>query len=126
MSKIKKRAYISVFDKENIVEFVRELVEKQNYEIVSTGGTFNLLNENGIAVTEVSSVTNYPEMLSGKVKSLHPCVFAGILADTTNPSEMTEIELNNIKSFDIRLHYSKKEDRVQFYRAIRGQVFRRV
>lgn len=98
---MKKRAYISVYDKENIVEFARELVEKQKFEIVSTGGTYNLLKENGIDVVEVSEVTNCPEMLSGKVKSLHPAVFAGILADMTNSKEAAEIAEKSIKSFDM-------------------------
>lgn len=98
---MKKRAYISVFDKDGIVEFAKELVEKQNYEIVSTGGTFKLLKDNGIEVTEVSEVTGYPEMLHGKVKSLHPEIFGGILADMTNPTEVKEIELNQVKTFDM-------------------------
>ncbi|MEI8129685.1 MAG: bifunctional phosphoribosylaminoimidazolecarboxamide formyltransferase/IMP cyclohydrolase [bacterium] len=98
---MKKRAYISVFDKENIVEFARELVINQNFEIVSTGGTYNLLKVNRIKVTEVSEITNSPEMLSGKVKSLHPAVFAGILADMTNLKEAEEIQRLEIKSFDM-------------------------
>lgn len=99
--RMKRRAYISVYDKENIVDFARELVEKQKFEIVSTGGTYNLLKENEIAVTEVSEVTNHPEMLSGKVKSLHPAIFAGILADMTNSKESAEIENFSIKNFDM-------------------------
>lgn len=98
---MKKRAYISIFDKDGIVEFAKELVQKQNYEIVSTGGTFKLLKDNGISVTEVSEVTGYPEMLHGKVKSLHPEIFAGILADMTNPTEIREVELNQVKTFDM-------------------------
>lgn len=98
---MKKRAYISVFDKDGIVEFAKELVTKQNYEIISTGGTFKLLKDNSITVTEVSEVTGYPEMLHGKVKSLHPEIFAGILADMTNPTEIREIELNQVKTFDM-------------------------
>lgn len=98
---MKKRAFVSVYDKENIVDFVRELVEKQKFEIVSTGGTFELLKTNGIDAVEVSQVTNYPEMLSGKVKSLHPAVFAGILADMTNSKEAAEIEKFAIKNFDM-------------------------
>lgn len=97
---MKKRAYISVFNKENIVDFAQELV-KNNFEIISTGGTFKLLKENGIEVTEVSEITNSPEMLSGKVKSLHPKIFAGILADMTNLNEATEIKKLDIKSFDM-------------------------
>lgn len=97
---MKKRAYISVFDKENIVDFAKKLVENK-YEIVSTGGTFELLKQNGIDAVEVSEVTGYPEMLSGKVKSLHPAVFAGILADMTNSKEAAEIEGHAIKNFDM-------------------------
>lgn len=95
-----KRAFISVYDKENIVEFAKGLVEK-GFEIVSTGGTFDLFSKNAIAATEVSEVTKYPEMLSGKVKSLHPTIFAGILADATNSKELKEIESHSIKNFDM-------------------------
>lgn len=98
---MKKRAYISVYDKENIVDFARELVENQKFEIVSTGGTYSLLKENGIEVKEVSEITSSPEMLSGKVKSLHPAIFAGILADMTNSKEALEIEKQSIKNFDM-------------------------
>ncbi len=97
---MKKRAYVSVSDKENIVEFAHELMNK-GFEIVSTGGTFDLLKKNGINVIEVSDLTGYPEMLSGKVKSLHPEVFAGILADMSNPKEVEEIKLNNLEVFDM-------------------------
>lgn len=97
---MKKRAYVSVFDKENIVDFSKKLVNN-NFEIVSTGGTFKLLKENGIDVVEVSEVTGYPEMLHGKVKSLHPEIFGGILADMTDPNEAREVELNNVSSFDM-------------------------
>lgn len=98
---MKKRAFISVYDKENIVDFSRELVEKHKFEIVSTGGTFELLKKNGIEAVEVSELTKSPEMLSGKVKSLHPNVFAGILADMTNQKEAAEIEALKIKNFDL-------------------------
>lgn len=98
---MKKRAYISVYDKENIVDFARELVENQKFEIVSTGGTYSLLRENDIEVKEVSEVTDSPEMLSGKVKSLHPAIFAGILADMTNSKEALEIEQLSIRNFDM-------------------------
>lgn len=96
-----KRAYISVYDKENIVEFAQELTKKYKFEIVSTGGTFDLLKQNGIAAVEVSQLTNSPEMLSGKVKSLHPAVFAGILADVTNSKEVAELENFSIQNFDL-------------------------
>ena len=98
---MKKRAFISVYDKENIVDFAKELVENHKFEIVSTGGTFDLLKQNGIAATDVSELTDFPEMLSGKVKSLHPNVFAGILADMTNSKESAEMAKHSIKSFDM-------------------------
>lgn len=97
---MKKRAFISVYDKENIVDFAKKLIGEK-YEIVSTGGTYNLLKENNIEAVEVSEVTGYPEMLSGKVKSLHPAIFAGILADMTNSKEAAEIEKSAIKNFDM-------------------------
>ena len=98
---MKKRAFISVYDKENIVDFVQELVVKHKFEIVSTGGTYKLLKQNGIKAIEVSELTNSPEMLSGKVKSLHPTVFAGILADVTNSKEVAELEKFSIQNFDM-------------------------
>lgn len=98
---MKKRAFISVYDKENIVDFASDLVNNHKFEIVSTGGTFDLLKQNGIEATEVSALTKYPEMLSGKVKSLHPAIFAGILADMTNQKEAAEIEGLDIKNFDM-------------------------
>jgi phosphoribosylaminoimidazolecarboxamide formyltransferase/IMP cyclohydrolase len=97
---MKKRAYISVYDKKNIVEFAQELI-KNNFEIVSTGGTFNLLKENGIEAIEVSEITNSPEMLNGKLKSLHPAIFGGILADITKTNEAAELEKLNISAFDM-------------------------
>jgi phosphoribosylaminoimidazolecarboxamide formyltransferase/IMP cyclohydrolase len=73
-----ERALISVFDKTGIVEFVRRL-GKQNIEILSTGGTAKLLRENGIVVRDVSDFTGWPEMLGGRVKTLHPKVHGGLL-----------------------------------------------
>ncbi len=97
---MKKRAYISVFDKDGIIELAQNLIKK-DFEIVSTGGTFKFLKENGIKVIEVSKVTGYPEMLHGKVKSLHPEIFGGILADSTNLEEAEEIKINDVKKFDL-------------------------
>src|SRR3989338_7084316 len=74
---IKKQALISVFKKDGIVEFARELTEKYNYEILSTGGTAELLRKNNISVTEVSEKTKFPEMLEGRVKTLHPVIHGG-------------------------------------------------
>ena len=80
MSDLRKvsRALISVSDKTGIVEFAREL-SAQGVELLSTGGTHRLLNDNGIAVREVSDYTGFPEMMDGRVKTLHPKVHGGIL-----------------------------------------------
>ncbi|MEL0659799.1 bifunctional phosphoribosylaminoimidazolecarboxamide formyltransferase/IMP cyclohydrolase [Psychromonas arctica] len=74
-----KRALISVSDKTGIVEFARELADK-GVELLSTGGTCKLLAENNIKVTEVSDYTGFPEMMDGRVKTLHPKIHGGILA----------------------------------------------
>ena len=73
-----KRALISVSNKNGIVEFAQALVA-QNVEIISTGGTFNLLQKNNIPATEISDYTGFPEMMDGRVKTLHPKVHGGIL-----------------------------------------------
>lgn len=73
-----KRALISVSDKTGIIEFAQALA-RQGVEIFSTGGTFRLLSENNIAATEISDYTGFPEMMSGRVKTLHPKVHGGIL-----------------------------------------------
>ncbi len=73
------RVLISVSDKSAIDAFSRSLV-KNGIEIVSTGGTSKILSENGIAVTSVEDVTKFPEMMDGRVKTLHPLIFGGILS----------------------------------------------
>lgn len=98
---MKKRAIISVFDKTGIVAFAKELKEKYNFEIVSTGSTAKILNDNGVETTEVSKVTGVAEMLSGKVKTLHPSIHAGILADIQNLAEVKELTDKKIESFDM-------------------------
>ena len=95
-----KRALISVYNKENILEFSKFLIQK-NIEIISTGGTFKYLKENGIPVTEVSEVTNFKEMLDGRVKTLHPNIHGGILAVRDNEVHMKTIEENGIKPIDM-------------------------
>src|SRR5690554_5509823 len=73
-----RRALISVSDKTGIVDFARGLSER-GVELLSTGGTFRLLQESGIAVTEVSEHTGFPEIMDGRVKTLHPKIHGGIL-----------------------------------------------
>ena len=91
-----ERAIISVSDKEGIVDFSRELVER-GVEIVSTGGTASLLEKNGISTRSVADVTGFPEMLDGRVKTLHPKVFAGLLARRDLPEHMDQIEKMGIR-----------------------------
>lgn len=96
----KKRALISVYDKTGVVELAQELAD-MNYDIVSTGGTYSLLRENGINAIEVKEVTDYEEMLEGRVKTLHPTIFAGILARQNNPNDMLEMEKANIETINL-------------------------
>lgn len=98
---MKKRALISVFDKTGILDFAKELVKNFDYEIVSTGGTAKLLKENNIPVTEVSEITKYPEMLEGRVKTLHPVIHGGILARRDKEDHMSTISKMDIKPIDI-------------------------
>lgn len=95
-----KRALISVFDKSGIVEFAKFLIE-QDYEIISTGGTYKILKENNIPVIEASNITNFKEMLDGRVKTLHPNIHAGILARRENQNDMKTIKDQNIKPIDM-------------------------
>ena len=74
-----KRALISVSDKTGIVEFAQELAAL-GVEILSTGGTYKLLKDNNVTVVEVSEHTGFPEMMDGRVKTLHPKIHGGILA----------------------------------------------
>ena len=77
-----KRALISVSDKTGLQEFAKALIAL-DYEILSTGGTARALRKAGIPVLEVSDVTKFPEILDGRVKTLHPIIHAGILARNT-------------------------------------------
>ena len=96
----KFRALISVYDKTGIVELAEKLTA-YNYEIISTGGTYNLLKNNNVDAIEVKDITNMDEMLEGRVKTLHPNIFAGILARTDNPNDMQELQKNNIETIDL-------------------------
>lgn len=98
--KMIKRALISVSNKEGIVELANKLVSL-DIEIISTGGTAKLLREAGIDVKDVSHVTNFPECLDGRVKTLHPNVHGGILAIRNNTNHMETIEKLNIDPIDL-------------------------
>lgn len=95
-----KKALLSVSDKQGILEFARELLDL-GYDLLSTGGTYNLLSENGLKVTKISDYTGYPEIMDGRVKTLNPKVHGGILADRSNPNHVQEAEENKIEFIDI-------------------------
>lgn len=96
-----RRALIAVYDKTGIVEFARALVDEFGIEIISTGGTAKHLKDAGIPVTMVEEVTGFPEMLDGRVKTLHPKIHAGILADRDKPEHMRQLEQHGIKPIDM-------------------------
>ncbi|MDE7434029.1 MAG: hypothetical protein K2M43_02805 [Mycoplasmoidaceae bacterium] len=95
----KNRALISVFYKDGILDIAKQL-HSMNVEIVSTGGTYKYLKENNIPVTDISEITNFPEMLDGRVKTLHPNVHGGILAIRDNNEHMATINKHNIVPID--------------------------
>jgi phosphoribosylaminoimidazolecarboxamide formyltransferase/IMP cyclohydrolase len=99
MSKI-TRALISVSDKTGIVEFSKELA-RQKVEILSTGGTAKLLRDAGVEVMDVSQYTGFPEMLDGRVKTLHPKVHGGLLGMRSNPAHVAKMKEHGIEPIDM-------------------------
>ena len=99
MTKV-SRALLSVSDKSGIVEFARALAAL-GVQIVSTGGTAKLLEKEGIAVTEVSAYTGFPEMLDGRVKTLHPKIHAGLLARRDDPGHLAALRSAGIQPIDL-------------------------
>ncbi len=95
-----KRALLSVSDKKGIVGFAKNL-SKLGFEIISTGGTFKLLNENGIKVVEIDEVTKFPECFEGRVKTLNPYIHGGILYRRDKKSHIDEAKNLNVKAIDL-------------------------
>ncbi len=95
-----KRAILSVTDKTGLVEFAQELA-KMNVELISTGGTAKLLRDAGIAVRDISDLTGFPEMLDGRVKTLHPKVHGGILHRREDPGHRTAVAEHDIQPIDM-------------------------
>ncbi|MGG4492318.1 bifunctional phosphoribosylaminoimidazolecarboxamide formyltransferase/IMP cyclohydrolase [Metabacillus idriensis] len=95
-----KRALVSVSNKEGIIPFVTKLVE-QGIEVISTGGTSSLLQKNGVKVTGISEVTGFPEIMDGRVKTLHPNIHGGLLAVRSNSDHMKQLEENSILPIDL-------------------------
>lgn len=96
-----KNALISVYDKAGVVGFVRELVERGGYRILSTGGTARVLRESGLAVTDVSEYTGFPEMMEGRVKTLHPKVHGGLLCRRDREEHLEQAAANGIELIDL-------------------------
>jgi phosphoribosylaminoimidazolecarboxamide formyltransferase/IMP cyclohydrolase len=97
-----RRAVASVTDKSGLAELARFLVD-HGVELVSTGGTMKSLAQAGLPVTSVSDVTGFPEIMGGRVKTLHPHIHAGILADKDDPAHMQTLAELGIKPFDLVL-----------------------
>lgn len=95
-----KRALISVSDKEGLVEAARALAQF-GVILVSTGGTYKALHEAGLAVLDVADVTGFPEMMDGRVKTLHPKVHGGLLALRDNPEHIAAMQAHDIEGFDL-------------------------
>src|SRR3954465_12813460 len=94
------RVLLSVTDKSGIVDFARAL-SAMGAELISTGGTARLIRDAGIAVRDVSEVTGFPEMLDGRVKTMHPKIAGGLLAMRSNPEHMRAIEAHDIAAIDM-------------------------
>src|SRR5512136_1677918 len=99
MAKIKK-VIISVSDKSGVAEFAREL-DAFGVEFLSTGGTAKMLREAGLKVKDISEYTGFPEMLDGRVKTLHPKVHGGLLGVRDNPAHAQKMKEQGIKPIDL-------------------------
>src|SRR5688572_8168677 len=95
-----ERALISVYDKTGVVEFARLLADLK-VEIISTGGTARLLASEGIPVREVSDLTGFPEILDGRVKTIHPHIAGGLLAIRENTQHMKQVGQHNVELIDL-------------------------
>ena len=91
-----KRALISVSDKTGIYEFAKALLE-MDIELISTGGTSKYLKERGLNVTDVSEVTNFPELMDGRLKTLHPKIHGGLLAKRDNKNHCSSMNIKYLR-----------------------------
>ena len=96
-----KRVLVSVTDKSGVADFARALHEEFGAEIISTGGTARVISEAGVPVTPIDEVTGFPEMMDGRVKTLHPKVHGGLLAKRDNPQHMAEAAEHGIQMIDM-------------------------
>ena len=96
-----KRALLSVSDKSGLADFARVLVQQHGYQLLSTGGTAKLLREAGLPVTDVSEYTGFPEMMEGRVKTLHPKVHGGMLCRRDNAEHLAQAQAHGIGLIDL-------------------------
>ncbi len=96
-----KRALLSVSDKTGLAEFARALHGEFGVELISTGGTARFLREQGLPVTDVAQVTGFPEMMDGRVKTLHPLIHGGLLAQRDNLEHVAAMKAHDIRPIDL-------------------------
>src|SRR4051812_21948882 len=96
-----RRALISVSDKTGLADFATALVKEFNIDLISTGGTAKFLRDAGLSVTDVSEVTGFPEMMDGRVKTLHPKVHGGLLAFRNNAEHVAAAKQHGIEFIDL-------------------------
>ena len=94
-------ALLSVSNKTGVIDLARSLVEEFGFDIISSGGTAKTLKDAGIPVTKVSDYTGSPEILGGRVKTLHPRIHGGILARRDVEQDITDLENNQIRPIDL-------------------------
>ena len=96
-----RRALLSVSDKTGLVDFARTLVVQHGVELIATGGTRTALHTAGLPVKDVAELTKFPEILDGRVKTLHPAVFAGLLAKRSKPEHLRTLVEHNLLEIDL-------------------------
>src|SRR2546421_3376697 len=96
-----RRALLSVSDKTGLVDFARELVTKYGVELIATGGTRKALADAGLPVRDISELIGFPEILDGRVKTLHPAIYAGLLAKRDKPEHMATLAEHNLPEIDL-------------------------
>jgi phosphoribosylaminoimidazolecarboxamide formyltransferase/IMP cyclohydrolase len=96
-----RRALVSVSDKSGLVDFVRVLASQYGVELIATGGTRTALASAGLAVKDISDLTRFPEILDGRVKTLHPAIYAGLLAKRDKPEHLQTLAEHNLPEIDL-------------------------
>ncbi|MCS6800299.1 MAG: bifunctional phosphoribosylaminoimidazolecarboxamide formyltransferase/IMP cyclohydrolase, partial [Myxococcota bacterium] len=96
-----RRALISVSDKSGLIDFARSLQADFGVDLVATGGTHRAIAAAGIPAREVGQITGFPEILDGRVKTLHPAIYAGLLARRSRPEHLATLVAHNLPEIDL-------------------------